>query len=141
MREEFGSRRNDFRAQGEHGEDFRVFMRQSIDFAENFSIGLDYVPRDGSGRLCLIRCNGPHGPRSVGPLETIPHFAFHIHLAKEENIIQGSRPERGGEITKEFASYDDALRYFLRRCNVEGWDKHFPNLVNGSLFDGTTPTP
>jgi hypothetical protein len=41
--------------------EFRVFMRRSEDLPENFSIGLVFLAKDGSGELVLLRCNGPHG--------------------------------------------------------------------------------
>ena len=40
---------------------FRAYMRQSRQFAENFSIGLEYRPKDEPASFCLIRCNGRHG--------------------------------------------------------------------------------
>lgn len=47
-------------ASGRAGE-FRVFFRRSEDFVEAFSVGLCYDPKDGSGEITLLRCNGPHG--------------------------------------------------------------------------------
>jgi hypothetical protein len=41
--------------------EFSAFIRRSDDFPENFSIGLNYDPKDGSGEITLIRCNGQHG--------------------------------------------------------------------------------
>ena len=54
--------RNDMTLQSEgcKGE-FAVFFRRSDDFPENFSIGLKYDPKDGSGEITLLRCNGQHG--------------------------------------------------------------------------------
>lgn len=50
---------------GNHG--FRAFMRQSLEFTEDFSVGLEYLPKDEPGRFCLVRCNGMHGGHQVHP--------------------------------------------------------------------------
>ena len=44
---------------GKHA--FRVFMRQSDEFSEDFSIGLVYLPNEEPGSFILLRCNGKHG--------------------------------------------------------------------------------
>ena len=36
-------------------------MRRSEDLPENFSVGLVFLPGDGTGEVTLLRCNGPHG--------------------------------------------------------------------------------
>ena len=40
---------------------FAVFFRKSEEFKENFSIGISYDRKDGSGEIVLLRCNGQHG--------------------------------------------------------------------------------
>lgn len=131
-----GSRRNGMIVEAGNGRQFSVFMRQSEAFAENFSIGLQYLPKDDEP-LILLRCNGPHGMVAQSlPSPLSHHVGFHIHRATQENIEQGLRPEKGAEITTEFASYKDALKFFLNLANIKWTEKHFPGLVQPNLFDG-----
>jgi hypothetical protein len=107
---------------------FHVFMRQSEDFQENFSIGLRYDPKDGTGDITLIRCNGPHGAYNGNADPSHPHWDFHVHRASPEAIANGFRAEKYAEKTLEFASLEEALRYFLRETNVDPGDveTYFP---------------
>ncbi len=117
---------------GKHA--FRVFMRQSQQFAENFSVGMDYLPKDEPGSFCLLRCNGMHGGHKVHP----HHLNCHIHRSTAEDINAGLRIERHIEPTGEYAAFRDALRYFLRKVNIQASDlsKYFPGLMQGELFGG-----
>ena len=127
MRLERGSRRNNMRLLSKSDDrEFTVFMRINEDFQENFSIGLEYSPKDERGSFCLLRCNGPHGEFVESP--TSSHFLYHIHSAKPENIEAGLRAERGGEATDAYASYTQALLYFLKRINVLNVEDFFPGL-------------
>jgi hypothetical protein len=48
-RQDLAQKRKDFRLTSIEGqESFRAFARQSMVFPENFSIGLEYEPTDGS---------------------------------------------------------------------------------------------
>jgi hypothetical protein len=113
--------------------EFDVFMRKNMDFPENFSIGIEYKPR-GEKSFCLLRCNGPHGKFKGEPEETESvHFHYHFHKAKPENLERGIRAEQNGEITKGYASFEDALPYFLKTINVEGYESHFPALLQQQI--------
>jgi len=119
MRSEQGSKKNDMwlrSADGEH--EFTVFMRVSEAFPEDFSIGLVYLPKDEPGSIILLRCNGPHGELEGTFDISHPHFRCHVHRAKAENIAAGSRPEKGGEPTDSFASFEQALPFFLKLINL-----------------------
>ena len=114
-----GHWRNGMKLQSENGEhDFIVFMRKNEDFEENFSIGLICLPKHVKGDILLFRCNGPHGPH----ISFDHHDRHHIHIANE---------------TEEYASYWDALGYFLRECNIMGAEKHFPDVFQKKLFIGS----
>ena len=116
--------------------EFGVFMRQNEDFPENFSVGLRYLPKDGRPEITLLRCNGQHGVfNSQGFDPTHPHWEYHIHKATYEALMQGFAAEKFAMATKEFASYHEALEYFLRAVNVRERDrvKHFPE-SGGYLF-------
>lgn len=135
MKSERGCRRNDMTLRSEDGQhDFTVFMRVNEDFPENFSIGLDYVPREEPGSLSLVRCNGPHG-QTVDEFDASrPHFSPHIHKALEANISRGIRPEKGAVMTREYASFEQALPYFLRLINVAGASEILPQHQQMDLF-------
>ena len=67
--EESGSRRCDLdlRSHGQDDGTFAVFIRQNLQFAENFSIGLRYRADLPLGAITLLRYNGPHGESSRAP--------------------------------------------------------------------------
>ena len=124
--------------QSDDGEyDFSVFMRKNEDFEENFSIGLIYKPRDIRGEISLLRCNGPHGPHVMFD----HHDRFHIHKADQENLASGIRAERTAYITKEYASFQDALGFFIKKCNIIDAEKYFVGVLQHELFpqQGTEP--
>jgi hypothetical protein len=127
MRFERGSKRNDMRLQSKDGEkDFSVFIRVNEKFPENFSIGLEYHPKDGRGSIILLRCNGPHGDFETPSGTPVPHTQYHIHKAKEKNLVAGDKPERGGEPTTEYATYMQAIHYLLKHINASGAPQYFP---------------
>ena len=97
---------------------------------ENFSIGLIYFPKDIRGEIHLLRCNGPHGPHVLFD----HHDRFHIHKANPDNLALGIKAERTANITKEYASFQDALGFFLKRCNIKDVEKHFPGVWQRELF-------
>lgn len=135
MRAEGQMQRNEMELESLDGKhSFRVFMRQSLQFAENFSIGLDYAPKGGPGGFCLLRCNGMHGGHKVHP----HHSHCHIHRSKAEDINAGLRAERHIEATTEYAAFRDALRFFLLRVNLQSSDlsQYFPGIAQSDLFDG-----
>jgi len=131
MKQERGSRRNNMTLQSKDGEyRFRVFIRQCVEFEEDFSVGLDYFPKDEPGSICLLRCNGQHGAN-----QAFPHHAhYHIHRAKAEDINAGIKIERHIEITSEYASFRDGLAYFLTLISLEEVGKYFPGLSQKNLF-------
>jgi hypothetical protein len=141
MKLDRGSWRDEMRLTSADGaEDFRVFMRKNDRFPENFSIGLVYLPKDGSGELPLLRCNGPHGVYNGVFNEDDPHYAPHIHIATEETISSGKRPESHAEICAEYDSYKEALQYFLRSANILNAIEHFVGIAQGAFpFDEGEP--
>jgi hypothetical protein len=123
--------RNDMRltaSQGLQGE-FRAFMRQNEDFPENFSVGLIYCPNDGRPDITLLRCNGPHGVYNGSPEfdSEHPHWDYHVHRADERALDAGFKAERFAEKSTEFASYEQALDFFVREINLDPDDirQHF----------------
>jgi len=126
MKEEGAYLRNDMELESIDGKHvFRVFIRQTRDLPENFSIGVNYLPKDEPGSFCLIRCNGIH-------------LTCHIHHSNAEDVNAGLRVERHIEQTVEYAAFRDALRYFLSAVNVQAPDlsQYFPSLTQPDLFRG-----
>lgn len=120
----FGSLRNDMNLQSVDGKiKFHVFMRISEAFSENFTIGLDYVI-DGSN-ICIFRCNGKHGVHTNNELGDNHHFHYHIHKAKADYIARGYKTDKFAEVTESYATYQDALDYFLVTCNIVSRGKYF----------------
>jgi hypothetical protein len=113
--------------------DFSVFMRMHDEFNENFSIGLKHDPRDGSGEVILLRWNGPHGEYNNRFDASHPHAEYHVHRASEAAIRAGLRPESRAERTQAFASYREALVYFLNETNVVDAADYFPDSKQESL--------
>jgi hypothetical protein len=49
---------------------------------------------------------------------------------------QGCKAEKGAEQTKEFAVYREALRYFVKACNIADAELYFAEELKETLFDG-----
>ena len=126
----------DLRAKPESGETFRVFIRQSMRFIENFSIGLIYFTGDSRmGRVTLARYNGPHSEYSRDP---DGHFAApHIHRITEEEMSSGRHEpqERHREITDRYTTFEQALWVFFADIAADGFQSHFPNLIQARLIN------
>ncbi len=104
----------------------------SLDFAEDFSLGLVFRAPDGK-RVTLVRFNGQHeqSPRLFG---SHPHFSYHIHKASAENLNGGRLEKHSAEVTERYASFDEAVAEFMTTVNIQGWEKHFPQAVPLPLF-------
>jgi hypothetical protein len=115
--------------------EFSVFFRRSEDFPENFSIGLTYDPKDGSGEITLVRCNGQHGVFGGTFDPNHPHWSYHIHRATEATIAAGLRPEHHAENTAAYASFEEAVQHFVKLINLNSAeaDKYFPNKAQTAL--------
>lgn len=132
--------RNDVKLIASNGDpgEFSVFMRRNEDFPENFSIGMTYQPQDGRQEITLLRCNGKHGvfnsDFNFNPDH--PHWDFHIHKADSALLESGLKPERQAVKTDAYASYEEAIPYFLKAVNLDEQDiaKHFPREFQSNLF-------
>jgi hypothetical protein len=133
MRQDSKMKRNEMTLKSSTGKDeFRVFMRQSDDFPENFSIGLVYLPGEEPGEFILLRCNGQHGGTKVHP----HHANFHTHRMKAEDLAAGIKEPRIIEEAKGYASFAEALRAFCQWIGLSNADTdiYFPSLNQGRLF-------
>lgn len=106
-----------------------MFLRRSDDFPENFSIGLVYDPKDGSGEITLLRCNGQHGVFNGAFNPNHSHWGYHIHRATETAIAAGFKPEKYAESTAAYASFEEAVQHFVKLIDLNSADakKHFPD--------------
>ena len=78
----------DIRVQSTDGNEqfFDVFIRQSLEFSENLSLGLMYLSPEGK-RVTLVRFSGQH-EQSSDPLDQQrTHFQYHTHIATEVNLV------------------------------------------------------
>ncbi len=132
MKEENRHRRNDMSLTFPEDETFDVFIRQSSEFDEDFSIGLVYCAPDGK-RITLVRFNGPH-EQCPTPFFANPHFRCHIHRATADNLNNGRLEKHPAAVTETSASLLEAIGEFMATIQVEGWQKHFPNAVPLPLF-------
>ena len=115
---------------------FKVFMRRSTVFIENFSIGLRY-PSDNApqGDITLVRYNGPHGETSRAP---DGHYAqSHIHRITAAELAAGSiQPqEKAREITSRYSTFEQALQVFFGDAGVSNYADYFPELQQRRLFN------
>lgn len=126
MKLERGSFRNDMTLESEDGtERFSAFMRKNQAFAEDFSIGLRYCPKEGQS-FNLFRCNGPHGQHIDLQVEPENHYTYHIHQALADTVNEGNLSERHATVTDGYASYEEALNYFIKAVGIVDADEHFP---------------
>lgn len=138
-RESHRQRRCDLRLESGAGETghFLVFVRQSLEFIENFSIGLRYLTGDPSIRtVTLTRYNGPHGESSFSH---DGHFAQpHIHRITELEMNSGSShpQERHRQITDHYLTFEECQLAFFSDAGVANYRDYFPDLVQGRLFNG-----
>ena len=112
-------------AQGKHL--FRVFIRQSTELLEDFSIGLTYRSGDKeTGNLTLIRFNGNHG--EVDWSKDGHYSSFHIHRITEDLLEQGIREPKETDITTRYSTLEEALAEFFNEISLENWLGYFPEL-------------
>lgn len=129
--EEYQHFRRDFKHQSIDGNyKIRMFIRKHKEFQENFSIGLVLLPSPDKG-MPLIRFNGPHYV-TENLLKPDPHYEYHIHVVKKEDIERDIRKLSFAEITDKYNSYEEALSYFIKRTNIINANEYF-NLQK-SLF-------
>ncbi len=114
---------------------FSVYMRKNEKFEENFTIGLMYHPQDGTKRITLVRCNGPHGDHVNDFLGGEHHNKYHIHLAKDFNINVGKKSDIYAKTTNQYINLDEAILFFVKYCNISGSEKYFNTRCQLSLLD------
>lgn len=138
MVEKNRSYRNNIRLESEDGKyNFIMFMRQSSEFLEDFSVGLIWTNANEywntKKQLILIRCQGPHDSKQE--FESDPHHSYHIHQLSSKDIEQKrfNKPSNRG-ITDSFSSFDEAIIYFCNRCAIIGLSDYID--LNNDQIEG-----
>ncbi len=116
---------------------FKVFIGQSVEFIENFSIGLQYEINISLLKIItLTRYNGPHGDISR---HSDGHYAKpHIHRLTAAEIASGSMmpQEKHRKITDKYRTFEEAISIFFRDIGAANFADHFPELRQPRLFNG-----
>jgi hypothetical protein len=114
---------------------FMVFIRQSLEFAEDFSLGLVYLSPDAR-RLTLIRYNGQHDQSNDPYDRAKTHFQYHIHKATPENLNNGRNDKHPALSSNDYASFEEATAAFLAAINLRHEDvrNHFSGMDILPLF-------
>jgi len=111
---------------------FYVYTRQSTEFKEDFSIGLVYLPQD-SERIRILRYNGLHGEHT-NPDNTKIINKCHFHIATENCIKLGIKPDKQAEIASEYSTFEEALKVFWKDINIlDDIKEYFPMYYNLQL--------
>jgi hypothetical protein len=133
-KEEFGHKKLDFNCQADQeGFSFRVFIRQSLKFQEDFSVGLVWQRPEGLPPLNLYRCNGLHG----GAIAFPHHAHFHIHTLNLVDIQAGRTEPRMLTITDAYDSLPKAIFYFAEQVNILDIKTYFPPPQPQLFADGS----
>ena len=116
---------------------FKVFIRQSVEFIEDFSIGLRYETNLPLLKIITLICyNGPHGESSR---HLDGHYAQpHIHRLTETEIASGSMEpqEKHRKITDKYRTFEEAISIFFRDIGAVNFVEHFSELQQPRLFNG-----
>lgn len=100
---------------------YGLFLRQSEEFWEDFSVGLIWTNAEKhiniSRDIILIRFQGPHD--SGKPMGEDVHHDYHIHQISVKDIEQRRylRPGSKG-ITNSFSSFAGALFEMISYCHI-----------------------
>lgn len=106
---------------------FRMFMRQSSSFIEDFSVGLMWLNANEyvnvKKEIILIRCQGPHdGKKEIG-FDT--HHSFHTHVFTTDDFESKRYEKPSNRNTNEkFSSFEEAIIYFINNCGIMGLENH-----------------
>jgi len=92
---------------------FRAFMRRYEDLPENVSIGLAFVPKDGTGEILLLRCNGPHGGYNDSFDPDHPHWDFHVARASAKRSRLHDRTGSAEAAVQRFHEDGDMVDIFI----------------------------
>lgn len=106
---------------------YNLFLRQSEEFIEDFSVGLIWTNTASyigvNKEIILIRFQGPHDTGK--PLGEDLHHDYHIHeiTVSDINERRYMRPS-SKETSKNFSSFAGALHHIVSYCGIIALDQH-----------------
>jgi len=115
---------------------FKMFLRKSEEFVEDFSVGLIWTnPNDYTDikkNIILLRCQGPHDSKSTVGADI--HHSYHIHEITMEDIenTRYSSPANK-EVTKNFSSFSSAILHFIKICDIIEIDDYIKDIITKNL--------
>lgn len=107
--------------------EYKVFLRQSEEFIEDFSVGLIWTnPAHfidiSKNSVILLRCQGPHDGKA--PLGTDIHHDYHIHKITLNDFEERRYQKPSGRtITSSFTSFEQAIFYFIDTLHIKDIEK------------------
>ena len=110
-------RRRDFEVKSASGNEFVVFVRQSMLNALDFSAILGYKMPGMNTIFRLRRYNGKH--MHTNTIEGTKLYDFHFHTATERYQARGAREDSFAEITSRHWSLESAIRCLLDDCGFD----------------------
>lgn len=120
---------------------FRMFLRKSDEFLEDFSVGLIWTNSnqftDINKDIILLRCQGPHDGKM--PENYDIHHSFHIHQITANDIRERrlKKPSNRFSVDK-FSSFEEAARFFADYCHISNIEEHFDYPFNIIELAGQT---
>lgn len=128
MIQENRSLRNNIQLTSADGKyEYVLFLRQSCEFLEDFSVGLKWVNPSRyfniNKSIILFRCQGPHDSKQ--PEGTDCHHDYHTHeiTVKDINERRYEKPQNK-EVCKEFSSFESAIYYFCKKCGINNLEEY-----------------
>lgn len=100
---------------------FKMFMRKSDEFIEDFSVGLIWTnPQEYIGinkSVIMLRCQGPHDGKEALGFDI--HHDYHTHKITASDIQEKrfTKPSYRTS-TDMFHSFDQAMVYFIEKCDI-----------------------
>lgn len=117
-------RNNVFLASKDKKYEYKLFMRQSEDFLEDFSVGLIWTNPSKfieitKSSVILVRCQGPHDGKE--PLGFDIHHDYHIHTITLEDFKDKRYQKPSGRVsTSKFSSFEQAIFHLMTEYKVDG---------------------
>lgn len=104
------------------GNVYTMFIRVSLEFAEDFSVGLRLEGPNmfSDTAIVLVRFQGPHGAQSETRSFSDLHNSYHVHQYSEDDAAhRRRRASVKFEIHSSFNSIESAIANFLDYCSIK----------------------
>jgi hypothetical protein len=113
-----GHKERELDVSGQHGNEFRLILRQADMNVLDFSVILAYRPAGNSQHFRLRRYNGK-SHEHTNAIEEMTFYNFHIHTATERYQDRGMKEDSYAEPTDRYADFDGAITCMLDDCTFE----------------------